>query len=118
MSDLLCSMLGGKKGRKAAEGVKVIPMARANNVAIMLTQFGGFPGGPAQLREELLAAPGLMPDQAEAVCMSAAAPGPGLVLRSGRHLPGLSAEGQTQLRGLSAEQLSLLLQVPGLPCPP
>lgn len=87
-------MAGGKKGRKAAEGVKVIPMARANNVAIMLTQFGGFPGGPAQLREELLAAPGLTPNQTGA------------------------GQGQTQLRGLSAEQLSLLLQVPGLPCPP
>ena len=71
----------------------MIPMARANNVAIMLTQFGGFPGGPAQLREELLAAPGLTSDEAGA------------------------AEGPAQLRGLSAEQLSLLLQVPGLPCP-
>ena len=85
---------GGKRGgRKAAEAVKVIPMARANNVAIMLTQFGGFAGGPAQIRQELLAAPGLVPSQAEAA-------------QNGH------------LKGLSAEQLSLLLQVSGLPCPP
>jgi Formin Homology 2 Domain len=39
----------GSGGRRPAPGVKLIPLARANNVSIMLTQFGSFDGGNAAL---------------------------------------------------------------------
>ncbi len=34
--------------------MKVIPLSRANNISIMLTQFAGFKRGPADIRRALV----------------------------------------------------------------
>ena len=46
---------GSSGGSKAQQGmVKVIPLTRANNVSIMLTQFSGFRTGFADIRRALV----------------------------------------------------------------
>lgn len=50
---------GSSGGAKAQQGtVKVIPLARANNVSIMLTQFSGMKG-PSDIRRALFHGTGL-----------------------------------------------------------
>ncbi len=44
----------GAKAAPAGGGVKVIPLSRANNISIMLTQFAGFKRGPADIRRALV----------------------------------------------------------------
>jgi hypothetical protein len=44
----------GAKAQPAGGGVKVIPLSRANNISIMLTQFAGFKRGPADIRRALV----------------------------------------------------------------
>ena len=50
---------GSSGGAKAQQGtVKIIPLARANNVSIMLTQFSGMKG-PSDIRRALFHGTGL-----------------------------------------------------------
>lgn len=44
----------GEKARPAGGGVQVIPLSRANNISIMLTQFAGFKRGPQDIRRALV----------------------------------------------------------------
>ncbi|KAK9846020.1 hypothetical protein WJX81_008599 [Elliptochloris bilobata] len=43
-----------EKARPASGAVKVIPLSRANNISIMLTQFAGFRRGPQDIRRALV----------------------------------------------------------------
>ena len=43
----------GKKDKAVGAVVKVIPVPRANNISIMLTQFGDFKNGAAEIREAI-----------------------------------------------------------------
>ncbi|KAK9808786.1 hypothetical protein WJX72_003664 [[Myrmecia] bisecta] len=45
---------GGKAKKGPTESVKVIGLARANNVSIMMTQFAEFKGGPVEVRHAVL----------------------------------------------------------------
>jgi hypothetical protein len=47
-------MAGGGVSRSQQGTVKVIPLARANNVSIMLTQFSNFKRGPHDIRRALV----------------------------------------------------------------
>lgn len=44
----------GEKARPAGGAVQVIPLSRANNISIMLTQFAGFKRGPQDIRRALI----------------------------------------------------------------
>ena len=44
----------GEKARPAGGAVQVIPLPRANNISIMLTQFAGFKRGPQDIRRALV----------------------------------------------------------------
>lgn len=49
----------GASGPKKAEREMVVPLSRANNVSIMLTQFSQFKTGPAGIRRAVVTGKGL-----------------------------------------------------------
>lgn len=51
---LLNAGAAGEKVKPVGEVVKVIPLSRANNISIMLTQFAGFKRGPQDIRRALV----------------------------------------------------------------
>ena len=50
----MCLSAGPKAPKKLTEVVKVLDLARANNVSIMLTQFAAFKGGAPEVRQAVL----------------------------------------------------------------
>lgn len=56
---LICRGAGARAPKRLTEVVKVIDIARANNVSIMLTQFQAFKSGVLQVRHALLTGTGL-----------------------------------------------------------
>ena len=52
-------MAAGAATPKKAEKVSVVPLARANNVSIMLTQFSQFKNGPQEIRRAIVTGKGL-----------------------------------------------------------
>lgn len=49
------SVVNGAGGSKKAEAVSIIPLSRANNISIMLTQFSNFRRGPHDIRRAVCA---------------------------------------------------------------
>lgn len=56
---LMCCDTAARAPKRLTEVVKVIDIARANNVSIMLTQFQAFKGGAPEVRHALLTGTGL-----------------------------------------------------------
>lgn len=58
-----CSLQGsrctGSKAKKSGDVVKVIPLSRANNISIMLTQFAKFRSGSKGIRKAVFTGRGL-----------------------------------------------------------
>ena len=51
---MCCHNVGTRVPKRLTEVVKVIDLARANNVSIMLTQFHAFKGGALEVRHAVL----------------------------------------------------------------